>query len=127
MGPLEFDEAPVAVDEDRLREPLIGMSRKNASEDFSFGRLRLCAQRRVEALGKQRRAHADLARPGAERQIALESQMLKGERDDAEDRNGDADKSRRWNPRPADRNSDGARTGAFATPRFQPEGEAAQG
>ena len=83
LGPVVFDHAAVAVDEHRLRETLIGMGVKNAAENLGFGRLRIGAQRRVEPLGEQRRAHVDLARAGAERQIALDPQMLDGERDDA--------------------------------------------
>ena len=90
-------------------EPLIGMSLKNVAKDFGFGRLRIGAQRRVEPLGEQRRAHVDLARAGAQRQIALEPQMLKGEREDGENRNGDADDNRRRNPPTADRGPGGTR------------------
>ena len=85
------------------------MSLKNAAKNFGFGRLRIGAQRRVQLLGQQGRAHVDLVRPGAQRQIALEPQMLEGEREDGEDRNGDAgDKSRRDGRR---------RTGAAGGPR----------
>ena len=80
-------------------EPLVGMSLENAAKDFGFGRLRIGAQRRVEPLGEQGRAHVDFARAGAQRQIALEPQMLKREREDGEDRNGDAADKSRWNRR----------------------------
>ncbi len=83
------------------------MSLKNAAKNFGFGRLRIGAQRRVKLLGEQRRAHVDLVRPGAQRQIALQPQMLKGEREDGEDRNGDADDKSRRNPLTADPGSAG--------------------
>ena len=113
MPSVEIDQAAVAVDEDRLGEPLIGMSLDHAAEDLSFGRLRVGAQRRAEPVGEQRRAHVDLARAGAERQITLEPQVLKGDRDDAEDRNGDTDQNRRGDAPSADRGARGTRMGAF--------------
>ena len=102
-APVVFDHAAVALDEHRSREPLIGMSPKNAAKNFGLGRLRIGAQRRVERLGQQRRAHVDVARSSAQRQIALEPQMLNGEREDGEDRKGDADDDRRWNSPPPNR------------------------
>ena len=67
------------------------MSLKNAAKNFGLGRSRIGAQGVVEPLGEQRRAHVDFARAGVQRQIALDAQMLKGEREDGEDRKGDAD------------------------------------
>ena len=106
-------QAAVAIDEDRLRETLTGMSLKNASEDIGFGRFRRSAQRFVEALSEQRRAHADLVRASAKRQIAFEPQMLNRQADDAEDRNRDAEENRRGNPPPADHGRDRASMRAF--------------
>ena len=83
------------------------MSLKNAAKNFGLGRPRIGAQRIVEPLGEQRRAHVDVARAGAQRQIALEPQMLNGEREDGDDRKGDADDDRRWNPSPADGSAGG--------------------
>ena len=74
------------------------MSLKNAAKNFGLGRLRIGAQRIVEPLGEQRRAHVDFARAGVQRHLALEPQMLNGEREDGEDRKGDADDKSRWNP-----------------------------
>ena len=42
-----------------------GWALKNAAKNFGFRRLRIGAQRRVEPLGEQRRAHVDLVRAGA--------------------------------------------------------------
>ena len=83
LRPVVFDHAAVAIDEHRLREPLIGMSVKNAAKNLGFGRLWIGAQRRAEPLGEQRRAHVDLARASVERQIALDPQMLSHERETA--------------------------------------------
>ena len=103
LGPFVFDHAAVALDEHRLREPLVGMRLENVAEDFGFGRLQIRAQRGIEPLGEQRRAHADLARAGAQRQIALKPQMLKGEGEDGEDRYGHAADKSQWNRRGGER------------------------
>ena len=76
MRPLELDHAPVAVDEDGLSEPLVGMSLENAPKNLGFGRLRRGCKRRVEPRGEEGGAHVHLMRGGAERQIVFEPQML---------------------------------------------------
>ncbi len=113
MHPLELDKAPVAVDEDGLSEPLVGMFLKNAPEDLGFGRLRRGCQRRVELRGEESGAHVDLARGGPERQIALEPQMLERQCDNADDREEHADRGRRWGQAPPDRRAGGTLMRAF--------------
>ena len=103
MGLAVFDQAPVAVDEDRLGEPLLRMGVEDAAEDFGGRRQRFSGQRRVEPLGEKRRPHGDLALGGAKREIPLERQMLERQGDDCNDRDGRPDQSRQRNHPPANR------------------------
>ncbi len=47
LRPVIRDHVAVATDEDRLREPLIGMGVKNAAKNLSFQRMWIRAQRRA--------------------------------------------------------------------------------
>ncbi len=116
FGPVNDEQAALAVDEYRLRQPLIRMSFENATKDVGFRRPRLGAERRVEPLGEEGRAHIDLARPGAKREIPLEPQMLGRERDDADNRQKRRQENRRRVEPPGGRGARGPRPRAFSAP-----------
>ena len=76
FGRIDGDAPPVAVDQHRLGEPLLGMSAKDAAKDLRRRRLRGCGKRSVETPGEKGRAQVDLACGLRQREIPLEPQML---------------------------------------------------
>src|SRR4029077_15384117 len=59
------------------------------------------------------RAIGDFPPAGSQRQIALEPQMLKSEREDGDDRKSDANADRWRNPPRANRGADGTKAAGF--------------
>src|SRR5579871_1711884 len=101
------------VHEDRLGEPLLGMGLEHISEDFGLRPLRISQERRIEPLDKQAGPYVDLARGGAERQVTFDPQVLKRQRNNANNRDSDDNRNCRRISSPANARDQESATHAF--------------
>ena len=86
---VESHDPSAAVDEHRLREPFLGVSREHPAEGLALGRAGLGEERRFEPLREQGCAHVHLAGRRAQGKLAIEPQVLSRHRDDSDDGAGD--------------------------------------
>ena len=104
LGPslrrIDGDRLPVAVDQHRARQPFVGSGGQNPAKHFGRRDLRRRQKRGIELSGDDGRAHGDLMGRVPQGGIALDAQLLEGEKDRDRDRGHDAQRRHPRRPKP---------------------------